>query len=252
MIRRAAAQAQWTSAARTTAQSTRLGSTPLNLPPPRIVTPEDVERVEATRAAAEVAERAAAAIRGAMIPDRFRLATFGAARVPDDVRPAYQHAAGELGTIPDAPAGLYAFCGSIGGGKSHLACALVRVVCGRGRSAAYTTAVEYVEGLRGSWGTPGASERYAQRFARYSLLVVDEWQVRRDTGDEALHLLRLLDKRYAEQRTTLIISNHDDSVEFARSIDARLIDRLRDGGGFIPCTWGSLRGRLLPDMRIAQ
>ncbi|MDB5294958.1 MAG: hypothetical protein JWO31_941, partial [Phycisphaerales bacterium] len=44
--------------------------------------------------------------------------------------------------------------------------------------------------------------------------------------------------------TTVVISNHATEAEFWGSLDARVRDRIRDGGGVILCDWPSLRGRV--------
>jgi DNA replication protein DnaC len=74
--------------------------------------------------------------------------------------------------------------------------------------------------------------------------VLDEWQVRVGSENENLILMRLIDRRYDEKKTTVLISNHLTKSEFIATIDARIADRMHDGGGFILCDWASLRGRI--------
>jgi DNA replication protein DnaC len=212
----------------------------------RVADEEWARRSAQRQAEAERAERVAASVAGAKVPDLYRTARLlDWARVPEDSIEAYETASGKLAAAFTTP-GIYALCGEIGAGKTYMACALINAFCRAGRSARYVKAAQYVEDLRSTWKSSeaGAESRYARQFGAYKLLVIDEWQVRRGTADEDMHLLRLIDRRYEAAGTTVIVSNHLSKEEFASTIDARVADRICDGGGIILCNWPSLRGRI--------
>lgn len=207
---------------------------------------ERIRRRDAQIEAAERGERVAACFAGARVPERYRAARIDdLARVPADARERYAAATASLRSAIDVR-GIYAMCGEIGAGKTHLACALINAFCLKGRSARYLKAADYIRDYRSTWRMPaaGAEDRYEREHLRLALLVLDEWQVRRDSADENLILLRLLDKRYDSGGTTVLIGNHGTQAEFEESIDARVADRICDGGGVILCDWPSLRGRI--------
>jgi DNA replication protein DnaC len=183
--------------------------------------------------------------KGARVPERYVKARLDhQSTIPMDVENAYAAACAKLSRAMTRP-GIYALCGSLGAGKTHMACGLVNEFCGLGRSARYTKAADYIRDYRSTWKMgAGAEDAYEKDYVRLSLLVLDEWQVRGDTDNENLILLRLIDKRYEADKTTLVIGNHGTQDEFERSIDARVADRICDGGGFILCDWPSLRGRI--------
>ena len=209
-------------------------------------TQEELEAADLRREQYERAERVAVCLRTACVPDRYRRAALhDRAGVPADCAEAYGHVADNL-AIAASRAGIYAMCGNPGTGKTHMAYGLVNAFCTAGRSAKLVKADDYLRDYRSTWKstTAGAEGAFEAKHVRFSLLVVDEWQRRRDTADENLILLRLIDKRYEEGKTTVILSNHETRYDFERSIDARIADRICDGGGIIVCDWPSLRGRI--------
>ena len=108
------------------------------------------------------------------------------------------------------------------------------------------TAFDYILAVRQSYSANAAhtQEQIEGDYVRYSLLVLDEMQIRAGSDNEEMLLLRLIDKRYQVGRATLMLSNHSSKEEFRARIDARIADRMAEGGGYIICGWRSLRGRL--------
>jgi DNA replication protein DnaC len=212
----------------------------------RIISDEEAKRMQELQDRRERAERVAECHRLKSVPDRYVAASFDdVSRIPADTIDKYLRVKKQLSVCLTKP-GLYALCGEIGDGKTHLACALINAFCDQGRSARYLKTMDYVDRYRATWKMEGASaqEQFESKHVKLTLLVLDEWQVRRGTEDENFILLRLLDKRYDAGKTTVLVSNHKNSEEFDQSIDARIQDRICDGGGAILCDWPSLRGRL--------
>lgn len=216
-------------------------------------TQKEREAYDRRREEYERAERVDACLRAAKVPERYRRAALNDRNgVPADCAEAYGRAADMLAVALTRP-GIYVMCGEPGPGKTHLTYALVNAFCRAGRSAKLVKADDYITDYRSAWKSTaaGAERAFERDHVRPSLLVIDEWQRRRDTNDENLTLLRLIDKRYEECKTTVIVSNHATREEFEQSIDARLADRICDGGGIIVCDWPSVRGRIGRDPAAA-
>ena len=95
--------------------------------------------------------------------------------------------------------------------------------------------------IKESYGEKGGTESNAFfPFIQPRLLVLDEVQVRNDTVWEDNALTYLLDRRYGEQRSTILISNL--SVDsFVKSIGDSIVSRLEESGAVIVCNWESFR-----------
>lgn len=197
----------------------------------------------------EKSEVAARCFDGSGIPQHFRSARLDddLSCIPSDVRDQYAREFERVKVAMRKP-GIYALCGEIGNGKTWMFSALASAFCADARSAHYLKTFDYIERYRATWKEGGdAGERFVARHVRFALLGLDEWQVRRDSPDENLILLRLLDKRYDAEKTTFLIGNQRTKQEFERTIDARIADRICEGGGIILCNWPSLRGRIRTD-----
>lgn len=163
--------------------------------------------------------------------------------VPPEYRTAYTDVCETLRELMTLPVTI-ALIGPRGPGKTHMACALVNAFAKAARRAKYLTASDYIGTIRSSWGGgAGADEKVMQAHVALELLVLDEFHERRETADEDLMLTRIVDKRYAANRATVLISNQDRPT-FVKRVGTSIADRLNEGG-IIECTWPSLRGNLL-------
>lgn len=212
--------------------------------------PQEIARREQRIAEAERVERVVAARKDANVPPLYANAKLDDfTTVPEDVHDAYKHAVDQLrGALTASGPAIFALCGMIGAGKTHMATGLVNAFTSAGRSARYTKTAHYIRDLRATWGPDrgNAEAAFEDRHTRYALLVLDEWQNRQDSANENVLLFRLLDMRYEAGRVTVLISNHATPDEFSESIDARIADRMADfdHGGLIMCDWPSVRGRI--------
>ncbi|HEV7298697.1 MAG TPA: ATP-binding protein [Tepidisphaeraceae bacterium] len=210
----------------------------------------DAETVAAQQRRADElarAEAVGACHRRKSVPDKFRTARVeDFSRIPADALERYASAARRLANALANP-GLYVLCGEIGDGKTHMTCGLINAFCDAGRSAKYVKTKDFIDQLRRTWRSDDtqATARFEREHVRFALLVIDEWQARNNTENEEMELFRLLDKRYDAGGATVIISNHADADEVYAALDARVADRMCDGGGVIVCDWPSLRGRLV-------
>jgi DNA replication protein DnaC len=179
------------------------------------------------------------------IPARYREASLNTFdHLPEDVRDTYRRKAEALTELAATPT-IIGLCGNRGPGKTYMACALVRRFCGMRRSARYAVTMDYFTAIKSEYGKKDGDEAKIDRlFAKPDLLVLDEIQVRGETEWENRLLTRLIDNRYSELKTTILITNetHD---EFLRNVGASVANRINDGGAIIECNWPSLRGRIV-------
>lgn len=180
------------------------------------------------------------------VPARYRGAHTHVARVgvPDDAMERYAHTVGCLTSLFDKP-GMVALIGTRGTGKTWMGCGLVMTFCRHGRYALYRDAMDYFLDLKATYddGAKLDQQQVEARYLKPELLVLDEVHERGDTAWEDRMLTRLINKRYADERSTVLISNQDERT-FAERIGASIADRIHDGGGVIVCDWESLRGRI--------
>lgn len=169
------------------------------------------------------------------------------AALPLDAQEPYSRALDRLNRIVardrDKPF-IAALIGVIGAGKTHMAAALINKFASLGRTARYTTAMDYILAIRSTYGKDTEQSQIENAHIHPELLVIDEMQVRGETAHEDLLLIRLIDKRYQHNRATLLISNHLTKQEFAERVDARIMDRMNTAGGVCVVSWPSIRGRL--------
>lgn len=134
--------------------------------------------------------------------------------------------------------------GERGTGKSHLAIAAAMQVMARG-TAMYARAGDLIRRVRSTWrkDSPESEDEVLRLLsAGIDLLVIDEVGVQRGTDDEQIILFDILDRRYADLRPTILLTNLEGK-EFAEVLGPRIMDRLRERAVFVPFKWQSYRGR---------
>lgn len=134
--------------------------------------------------------------------------------------------------------------GERGTGKSHLAIASAAAVMARG-TAMYTRAGDLIRRVRSTWrrDSDQSEEEVLKLFSvGLDLLIIDEVGLQRGTEDEQLILFDILDRRYAELRPTILLTNLTGPA-FAEFLGPRIMDRLRERAVFVPFKWESYRGR---------
>lgn len=139
--------------------------------------------------------------------------------------------------------GIFALIGSNGPGKTQMAVECMRDILQRPRgSALYAVAMDVFLDLRATFRRDSEKDERAviADYARPALLVIDECQERGDTDFEDRMLTYLIDRRYRDEKDTILISNLRRQ-EFETSLGRSVIDRLNETGGIIECTWPSFR-----------
>lgn len=134
--------------------------------------------------------------------------------------------------------------GNPGTGKTHLACAVAKHAMRMRYTARYVTAYECVGEFKASWSSKSESERdILDRFTAVDLLVIDEVGVQFGSESEKMLLFNVIDRRYAEMKPTIAISNLDPDG-MSKYLGTRVIDRFKEGNGrAILFDWESYRGK---------
>lgn len=135
------------------------------------------------------------------------------------------------------------FLGSVGTGKTHLACAILRRLHDSGRKVRYATVQSLIQRLKATFGG-SASENEIAVLALHiapDLLVLDEVGVQSGTEFERNTIYSVINGRYEQGKSTIIVSNLNGR-ELTPILGERVMDRLREGGGkLIPFAWRSMR-----------
>lgn len=120
-------------------------------------------------------------------------------------------------------------CGTPGTGKTHLACGLAREVILSGRTAMFTTVQKLIRKVRASWGTKEEQETLSA-FVDIDLLIIDEIGVQAGSESEKNILFDIINSRYEDERSTIIITNCD-LPGLRHYLGERIVDRFRENKG---------------------
>lgn len=205
---------------------------------------EESERRAADEEAAQ--ERRERALDRAQLMGRNRDQTFGTFEASDSRQQLVLKACRDFADnfSADQGAGLW-LIGPPGVGKSHLACAIAQAVIFQRKSRAiYATARGIVRALRDTWrrDSDESEEDVITRFGEVDLLVLDEVGVGFGTEHELTQLFDVVDRRYALELPTVLISNLTVK-DIKASLGERLYERLLEGSTIVPCEWKSHRRR---------
>lgn len=130
--------------------------------------------------------------------------------------------------------------GKAGTGKTHLACSIIRETGGR-----YRTAPEIVEEIRRakSFNSPDTEADILARYAKTSVLIIDEIGRGISAADEKYMLFMLINARYNTRRPTVLISNHTKK-DFLAYIGTAAADRLVENAVMVEFNGESYRLQL--------
>lgn len=141
-----------------------------------------------------------------------------------------------------------ALIGPRGTGKTQMATvaaygfASVQADRGRIKVARYFRAMDFFMAVKDSYAAQ-ASERDAfEPFIRPRLLVLDEVHVRNGTDWEKNALTYLIDVRYSDCKSTIMISN-ETPEGFSAAVGESIVSRITETGSIIACDWASYRER---------
>lgn len=208
---------------------------------------EAANKEEAARAEAERAERRRRdAIGQACIPARFQGRSFDgySADLPEQ-RAALAKVRDYVENFPDhlkRGTGLV-LAGKPGTGKTHLAAAAMLELLSPKTWVQYVTCMTLIRMVRETWGKSAERDERAviqMLGEKIDLLVIDEVGVQYGTESEQHILFEVLDRRYAEMRPTILITNQD-KANFKALIGERIADRLTQTHDWLAFGWASYR-----------
>lgn len=130
--------------------------------------------------------------------------------------------------------------GSTGTGKTHLAASITLLATHQMIDARYVTSAQLLAEVRDSWGKKEISEMSVlDKYARASVLLIDEVG-QRDDGQNAQEILsQLIDMRY--KRYPTIITTNLTQEKLCERLGDRAYDRLNENLILIRCEWQSYR-----------
>lgn len=201
---------------------------------------------QAQRMAEITARKREEAIGAACIPLRFRGLSFETyiAETPQQ-RAALARVrdyAERFAELRDQGRGLV-LAGKPGTGKTHLAASLALSLVDSGAWVQYVTCMGLIRMVRETWGKDAErTERQVVKLLgqQIDLLLIDEVGVQYGTESEQHILFEILDKRYAEMRPTVLITNQD-KAGFKALIGERVADRLTQTHDWLAFDWPSYR-----------
>ena len=129
--------------------------------------------------------------------------------------------------------------GSNGVGKTHLAFASCFHQVSLGKTAKYILAFDFFNALRKSF-SDCTTDRIMHEYEAVEYLVIDEIDKTQGTPMEFAYLYSLINKRYNEMRSTILITNARPD-EFAAIIGQSALDRVASEGKVIDLTGDNYR-----------
>lgn len=211
----------------------------------RIAGEEKAERVEAARikkVAADKKRRFETRIREANIPLRFENATFETYIIRSTAQNNNLIKCLDYANNFTPGVGML-LCGTTGTGKTHLAIAVVRRVIAQDSSAMYGRTAQMLQEVKSTYNKSSevTQGEVIKKYTAPDLLVLDEIGVQFGTDTEKQILFEILNSRYEQVKSTILVSNLAvKGVE--EFIGARLVDRMKEGGGeIVVFNWESQR-----------
>lgn len=136
--------------------------------------------------------------------------------------------------------------GKVGTGKTHLAAAVANhLIHERSDYPLFISVSQAVRSIKETWqkNSEHTESEALQWFVEPDLLILDEVGVQFGTETERLLMFEIINRRYENVKPTVVLSNLT-LAEIAQVMGERVVDRLREGGGFaIEFNWGSYRER---------
>jgi len=132
--------------------------------------------------------------------------------------------------------------GKRGTGKTQMAVNLLYEICDRGQTVHYTRLMDLYRRVRSCFREDGPDEyQLTNEICRFGGLVIDETHERKESDFENLTLTNLIDKRYGEKRTTILVSNLTKDA-FAEAVGRSVVARILENGKVVECDWPNFRG----------
>lgn len=142
------------------------------------------------------------------------------------------------------------FFGPKGTGKTHLSCAIAEIVIEQQMSALFITAGDIADDVKEAFNGKQSEKSKIQKYTVPDLLIIDE--ILAGAGEfETKTIAKILNTRYSQKRSTIIITNLDllppednpSAITLASVIGERIMDRLRETNKAIRFAGKSFRDR---------
>jgi DNA replication protein DnaC len=135
--------------------------------------------------------------------------------------------------------------GPCGGGKDHLAIAMMYQLAQRGMNVSWVNGREVFGAFRDRIDTGQRDEEYFRKLCEPEVLAIsDPLPPHGNVGDWNLeNLYRLVDRRYRHMMSTWVTLNVATIEEADSRLSAPVFDRLRHGAEIFGCFWPSNRER---------
>lgn len=205
---------------------------------------EEAGRKEAEARAVLERDRIDRMLQQTAIPQRFLDRTFDNWRVTNDGQGHALKVAREYVANFDshhATGSSLVFSGAAGTGKSHLAAAILKGILPR-HVGAYMTFMGMVRLIRETW-RPDSKRSESQvitELGTLPLLVLDEIGVQYGTDAEHTLLFEVMDRRYRDQKPSILLTNQDKEG-FKRFVGDRVYDRMTETARWVTFDWSSYR-----------
>jgi len=183
------------------------------------------------------------AMDNAGIPPRFLHATFDNYEAVSEKQKTVLAQCREYAEKLSEASGALFLCGSVGTGKTHLACAVLIDHLKREHGGQYISVMKMIREIRATYGKDSteSEQDVIDRFAKKGLLVLDEVGVQLGTDSEKLLLFEVINGRYERMKPTILVSNLNVQ-DVTKYLGERTIDRLRENGGkVLGFAWDSHR-----------
>ena len=210
----------------------------------RNMTPEEIaehdaeiERRERQQAAQEKIER----YQKSGVPERYFKESLDTYQITNEMQTTAAKAATNfLHAVKCGEFKSLVMIGNAGTGKTHLACAIIREVGGK-----YRTAPDIVEEMRRakSFTAAETEAEIIDYYGRVKLLVIDEIGRGISSTDEKYMIYQLVNARYNTRKPTVLISNLGKS-DFLQYIGVAAADRLVESAEILEMNGESYRREL--------
>jgi len=136
-------------------------------------------------------------------------------------------------------------CGKPGTGKTHLAAAITNIVISKcEKSVLFVSVMQAIRRVKDTYRRD-SEKTESEAIAAFNLpdlLIIDEVGVQFGSDTEKMILFEIINNRYQDMLPTILISNLS-LEELNDYVGARVVDRMREGGGaIISFDWDSYRG----------
>lgn len=132
--------------------------------------------------------------------------------------------------------------GHTGTGKTHLACAMAKVLLMQGISVSYLPILnlfsQYQDITSYNSEREGSREGFFVKMRAPDLLIIDEFGIVALTEKERIVLHRVIDERYNRRAPTCLIGN-SSLPEFAEIVGERAMRRVMSETVVVACDWSS-------------